>query len=618
MDEAIKSSFVELDELENVSNAITEGRSLAEVLDLIVKRTKQLLEVEQAYIFLKEGAILQLKAASSDFPAEPVIIKPGEGVEGWVLGRGRATTAHSTQPDARFKPFHFFGSNGQEASPAVGIAAVPIRNGPFTVGVLSVIDSTPQSIRVTEVKPEVISALPEMLPFLIVLADLVSLALENSQFLRLQQRRNQLIELLKAISSLGAAKTIEELAQSVVEQISEATGAEKVDIMLHSKETDEFVTLASTNTTLRQLQQKLGLDHIPLGMGGRFLQVYQSGEPFVSGKVTEADQIPLIEQTNIQSLLVVPLQVEQERQGIMSLSSTKPEAFTEDDLSFVKFVTVRLGYALRHEELTQELATAEQARILQDERQNFIAIVAHDLKNTLTAIRGNSQIGLRRAGRGDLSYSEKALQIVTNKANQALQLVNDMVDINQIEQGSFRLFVSPVNLVALLRDEVEAAQPITAKSTIEFFSSLEEMELSIDLNRIAQVFNNLLTNALRYSPDGSIIKVTLESASATDLSSSTKGEANVTLSQAVMVTIADQGIGISRRDQAHIFERFYRGSGAQLAAGSGLGLYISREIITQHGGKLWVESDEGHGSQFHFTLPCDRISSAIPVAPTSS
>ena len=126
------------------------------------------------------------------------------------------------------------------------------------------------------------------------------------------------------------------------------------------------------------------------------------------------------------------------------LAATNVEAFSEDDLSFLTFISVRLSYAMHHDKLADELIAAEQARIHQDTRESFIAVVAHDLKNALTTIGGSSQLALRKAARGDTDYSQKALAIVVSKAAQALQLVNDMVDINNVDAGRFRLFIAPI------------------------------------------------------------------------------------------------------------------------------------------------------------------------------
>jgi signal transduction histidine kinase len=606
------------DALESLSEAISSGRKLEEVLDLIVHRAQDLLPVSKVFIFLIENEHLVLKAASEGLPQTPLILPLDETIESWVSQRGKIVALGDPQADNRFKNRWFYGKgnsadNSREQNNPVGIVAAPIRSGLNVVGVLSIIQNFPHADADTDIQTTATSIISdeefeELIPFVAVLTDLVSLALENSQMLQSHQRRSQLIDLLNIISKTLVDKPVEELAQRICDLICEATGAEKCDIVLHSIETDEFVAFGKSNTSLSLLEQELGLDHIPLQTSGCLLRVYQGGEAFLAGKLPKGDELPLLEKTKIESLIVVPLEVEQDRLGLLSLASTKENAFNEDDLNFVCFISIRLGYSLQHKELTQELAQAEKTRILHDAQENFVNILAHDLKNTLTAIKGNSQLGLRRLKRGDTSFGEKALQIVTSKADQAIRLVADMVEVSQLERGSYRLLVAPLDLVALIQEEIESIQEITSSHNIMFETSLSEVYLIADKNRLVRVLNNLLINALRYSPQGSTINVIIAAPLEQKFTPLTREVDLPTtdpnnIYQSVMVTVKDQGEGISLFDQDHIFERFYRGAGAQLATGSGLGLYICREIITLHGGRLWVESQPGQGASFHFTLP---------------
>ena len=394
------------------------------------------------------------------------------------------------------------------------------------------------------------------------------------------------------------------MAHTITDQLCAITQAEVASIMLHSATTDELIGLGISDTPLGRLQRESGRDHIPLATSGPLLQVFQSGIPILISDGRALDALPALESASIQSLLIVPLRVEHESQGVVVLASTRADAFSDDDLSFITFISVRLGYALRHKTLADELAAAEQERIQQDARESFIAIVAHDLKNALMAISGSGHLALRKAARGDTQYSQKALPVVVAKAAQAIQLVNDMVDVNNVDRGRFRMFIAPVDLVTLVREEVEAAQGLSAQHTIELHTTFEALEIAADGHRLRQVLDNLLSNAIRYSPAGGMIAVHLTTApeqAAPSDAATARG-----LPQAVMLTVADQGIGIAPGDLPHIFDRFYRGRGEQMASGSGLGLYIASEIIAQHGGRLWAESQPGAGTRFHVTLPESR------------
>jgi two-component system sensor histidine kinase BaeS len=137
---------------------------------------------------------------------------------------------------------------------------------------------------------------------------------------------------------------------------------------------------------------------------------------------------------------------------------------------------------------------------------------------------------------------------------------------------------------------------------------LDTLEVAADQQRLRQVLGNLLANAIRYTPQGGTITVCLSAAVALEVSAAGSGTAE--LPQEVQITVADQGKGIAAEDLPHIFDRFYRGRGEQVASGSGLGLYIAAEIIAQHGGRLWADSTPGAGACFHITLPVSRRGAA--------
>jgi len=620
------------DDFESISNAIANGSELKEILELITERTCELVEIDRAYIFLKEGEQnqeLQLKAASDQTVLTPPITALPQSLESWVVRRGRSLIQSPETVNV-----HNLRSTMLPSSEDVSLmtqVAVPIGSGSAAIGVLVVMDrletsSGPQSSQnpVTlppnqPQSPKINFSVTQIVPFLSVLADLIALALENRQIMKRQNRRSQLIALLQFISQTSANQntSLEEMSHAIADQISLACNAEKVDIMLYSQETDELVTLGTTNTALSQLQAQLGLDHLPLATAGLLSEVYLTGQPFLSGQVMQREQVGHLEKLGIKSYLIVPLKVEQQKHGVISLASTQSQAFNEDDLSFINFVSLRLGYSLSHEELTQELAQAETVRIEADERENFIATIAHDLKNALTVVRGNSQLNLNKIARGDFSFSERTQQLSLVKISQALVLIEDMVEINQIDKGSFRLFRSETELVSLIQEEVEAAQTLHPNANITFKSDYKEVNLSADSNRLRQVVANLLLNALRYSPAESPLEVKITLAPSQDQIEARArprlGEAQqahlakVAEGLLVMVMIVDKGIGISQTDQDHIFERFYRGQGSQIVSGSGLGLYICREIVLQHGGLIWVESEQGRGSTFHVTLPINQV-----------
>ncbi len=217
------------------------------------------------------------------------------------------------------------------------------------------------------------------------------------------------------------------------------------------------------------------------------------------------------------------------------------------------------------------------------EQRDFIAMVAHDLKNPLTAIKGYVQLMQRRE-----SYSAQNVATIAAQANRLERLVDDLRDVVRTDADRIVLTYGETNLTALGRAAVEEMQTLHPAHDIRLEAPTDPVVGSWDAGRIEQVIGNLLTNAVKYSPGGGEIVVRIETAG---------GEARV--------SIADQGIGVSPEALPQLFERFYRAPGgvATDRKGLGLGLYISKGIIEGHGGQITVASIVGRGSTFSFTLP---------------
>lgn len=612
-------------ELESLSEAIAEGLEPAQILALIAQRTCQVLLVDEAHIFLTQDRILLRTASHQALEETPLLatLAPGEGIEGWVAKRGRPVALEQAQTDRRYRSLlaHSPQQAKKKEKRSIKVAAVPIWSGRQVVGVLSVVDfdAPPSSASAPPGAPAPASApISGLLPLLSVLADLISLALENTRILAREERRSKLINLLRYLATDLSDKMLKEVAQDMEQHLGEVMDAQHVDVLLYNEQTDELVALGSGETALGRAQQELGLDHVPLGKAGVLAEVLQTGRPFFSNDVEGVPAFPaaLTEKLRVKSALVVPLEVEQQRRGLLTIMSSQARAFYEEDLAFLLLISSRLSHMLHAQQFSKELAQAEVERLARSERESFLFLVAHDLKNSLTSISGNAQLALRRIARGDPDGSEQAFKIITTRSKQALQLVSDMVDINQLDIGLFTLSMEPVDLVELLQEEIEVLQESAGQQhPIIFQSDLEQVVVEADRNRLSQVLTNVLTNAMRYSPGGGAIEVILSAAPAgSDASAQETGSVGQGVPpQAVLLRVNDEGIGIPPEEREHIFERAFRGRGAQYAAGSGLGLYISREIIERHGGRLWAEPHEPQGSSFCFTLPTSRTNPNEPA-----
>lgn len=260
-------------------------------------------------------------------------------------------------------------------------------------------------------------------------------------------------------------------------------------------------------------------------------------------------------------------------------------------------------------------ADIDDQKRLNEQKDQFLSTASHDLRTPLTSIKGYSQILQRQFAQqlaqntdpkleSFLNKGSRSLEAVLRQTNRMSELINRLLEFSRIGAEKLELNYSyGVDLVQYVRQVVEQ-QTITAD---EHFISLDTpstpLVTAFDEARLEQVLNNLISNAIKYSPPGTSITIGIEQSDAPQA--------------AAIVWVRDEGVGISPEQQAHLFERFYRvpAEQAQSPDGLGLGLYISSEIIKQHGGRIWLESAAGKGSTFYFSLP-HRPSSAQAIPAT--
>ncbi len=223
------------------------------------------------------------------------------------------------------------------------------------------------------------------------------------------------------------------------------------------------------------------------------------------------------------------------------------------------------------------------------ERSRFLRIATHELRNPLAAIRGLISLLLYRISRGaDLTNIDHLLSMANQEICRLSYLLNEVFEAFRTHEGHLQLKFECINAVALCRSVVEVIRTTAANHSFTINAETENLLVLGDVTRLEQVLHNLLNNAVKYSPPDSEIQVVVN-------------EENNQL----RISVQDQGRGIPRAEQVKVFETFYRASnlGHNDPGGMGLGLYICRDIVERHGGRIWVESEEGRGSTFVVLLP---------------
>jgi two-component system, OmpR family, phosphate regulon sensor histidine kinase PhoR len=237
-------------------------------------------------------------------------------------------------------------------------------------------------------------------------------------------------------------------------------------------------------------------------------------------------------------------------------------------------------------------------RKLERVRRDFVANVSHEFKTPLTAIQGFAETLLAGAI-DDAQNRVRFLEIILEHSQRLARLTDDLLRLSQMDADRLGLEIQGVGVSQFVESCVETAQRPAAERDLRISVNLAKRlpDIAADRRRLAEVLQNLLDNAIQYTPPGGQIM----------LSASANGSE-------VIFTVSDTGIGIPQTDQPRIFERFYRVDVARSreVGGTGLGLAIAKHLVEVHGGRIWVESEVGQGSQFHFTVPIfetERLSS---------
>jgi signal transduction histidine kinase len=374
--------------------------------------------------------------------------------------------------------------------------------------------------------------------------------------------------------------------------VAEALRAEKVDAFLHEPATATLVARGTSPTPLGRKQHALGLHRLPIVNGGRMVEVFQTGNPRRAGRV-DRDTRELRGMRvglGIRSEVSVPLEVAGERRGVLSAVSTAPEFFSEGDQRFLTTVSRWVGMVAHRAELAENAESEVTARAGRAAAEELITVVSHDFRNFLTPLRGRLELMARRARReGQDRYQSDAEELMRT-VDRLDRLVRDLLDATRLKQGLFELTLEPVDLVELVR--VTAAALTPAHGAVEVHAMMDELVVAADASRLRQVFENLLSNALKVQPEGEPVLMILE---ATD--------------RWATVTVADRGPGIAPDIIPHLFQRFSAGSES---VGLGLGLYLARGITDAHGGSIELDSRPGQGARFVVRLPLEQGHPALP------
>ena len=413
----------------------------------------------------------------------------------------------------------------------------------------------------------------------------LAIALKNTSMFEDAKKRISQIELISEISNqLTSVLDLEELLKAAATSIQKNFNYFDVTVFLVSGDKTSLVLEAHSGSFVDFLPHDY-CQSIDTGIIG---WVATHGEKVLANDVSQDPRYKVYEYHNTKSELALPIKIDDRIVGVVNVEDTKLHAFDETDAVVLETLCDQLGSAMKNATLYDEIQKANMKLTELDKmKSEFLGIVSHDFRSPLSSIILASKSLLKNEIVQGNQRLREYLQLIAEQATRLNQLAEDTLSVTKIESGQLSFYFKIVNIERLIQDAISMVR----------FSKNHKVEYKVDPNvafikgdqaKLRQVIQNLVSNAVKYSPQGGKIRVIVE-----DLST-----------EEMIVSISDEGIGIPAEHKDKLFQKFSRLERGAIKEikGTGLGLWICREIIDAHGGKIWVESELGKGSTFRFTL----------------
>jgi len=390
---------------------------------------------------------------------------------------------------------------------------------------------------------------------------------------KLPDADQQLAALLQLMQAASYSDDLYDLAQRVISGLNEHFATTASAIWLYTP--PEHACLHSYH-----------LDR--LAIGDRLEHVLTTGNPMFAEV-----EWPSIQSPAAHMLSIFPLSVEQATRGALAIVTPAPLAGT------ARLVLQALaGYlgARLHAMQTRQIAEQRQIELAASNQgwNEFIGHAAHEIKNPLASVKGYADLLLRRANDAPGDPFRKGLAIISQQTARATELLSDMSERARIDGNHLVLHLSIIDLTELVQRFAQMPSGPSIQHTITLECGDEPIYCRCDQTRLTQVFQAMLSNAIKFSPNGGSIVMRLRR-------STDQAEPEV------IISVSDEGVGVPAEEQRAVFDRFKRGSNIRgQFSGLGLGLFAAREIVKRHGGRMWLESDPGRGTTCFVALPIHK------------
>jgi len=432
-------------------------------------------------------------------------------------------------------------------------------------------------------------------------ADQAVIAIENVRlFKELDARTHELtrsVGELRALGEVGQAVSstldLETVLRTIVSRANQLTGMDGGAIFEYDDGREDFC-LRATDRLPNELVAALGAAPIPKGEGA-IGGLAVTGEPVQIRDIANEGAYQsrvrdILLRIGSRALLAVPLLREHRLLGGLVVNRKKAGEFAPEAIELLKTFATQSALAIHNARLYREIELkSRELEIASKHKSEFLANMSHELRTPLNAIIGFSEVLSERMF-GEVNEKQaEYIGDILQSGQHLLSLINDILDLSKIEAGRMELEFSDLNLPSTIEQTVMLVRERAVRRGITLGRTIDERLGSIraDERKVKQVLLNLLSNALKFTPEGGTIDV--------------RAAVNDGVAE---ISVRDTGIGISPEDQEAVFEEFRQvGTASKRVEGTGLGLAISRKFIELHGGKIWVKSTIGSGSIFAFTLP---------------
>jgi GAF domain-containing protein/anti-sigma regulatory factor (Ser/Thr protein kinase) len=576
------------------------GRSQADVqpvFDTILSSAVRLCDGLFGALYRFDGKLVHLVAqhnygpealaeAHQAFPA-----RPSRGLSG---GRAILERAVVNLPDIQLDPEYQQGI--ARAAGARSILAVPMLREGAVTGAIAVARAQPGSFSENQVE------------LLKTFADQAVIAIENARLLaELQTRTQELTRSVDELTVLGEVSRVlsstldlETLLNAVVVRANQLVGTAGCFIHEYDEAAEVFRLRASSYADSRDaaaLDPISRATPIPKGQGlagqaALLREPVQIPDIAAAGAYESPVREPLLQQ-GYRALLGVPLLREERIIGVLGVISKKAGYFPPETVRVLMTFASQSALAIQNARLFHEIADkSRQLETASRHKSEFLANMSHELRTPLNAIIGFSEVLSERMFGEVNEKQEEYLKDIHASGQHLLSLINDILDLSKIEAGRMELELANFDLPTATSNALTLVRERAGRRGITLACEIAEQVGMIqgDERKVKQVLLNILSNALKFTPEGGRIDVRV-----------------VPGDGVVEVSVSDTGIGIAPEDQGTIFEEFQQvGTAAKKVEGTGLGLALSRKFVELHGGRIWVRSEEGVGSTFTFTIPVRR------------